>query len=79
MPGHRDVVKLVELTEEHFPRKKNKKTWLKCMMDKRENNDLLVDFVFIHYLPNCSIVDNQKSVANFELAIVIFVVLFLNS
>ena len=49
------------------------------MMDKRENNDLLVDFVFIHYLPNCSIVDNQKSVANFELAIVIFVVLFLNS
>ena len=36
-------------------------------MDKRENNDLLVDFVFIHYFPNCSIVDDQKSVANFEL------------
>ena len=36
------------------------------MMDKRENNDLLIDFVFINYSPNRRIVD-QQSVVNFEL------------
>ena len=37
------------------------------MMDKRENNDPLSDFVFINYLLNPRIVDDQQSVVNFEL------------
>ena len=36
-------------------------------MDKRENNDLLIDFVFINYSANRRIVDDQQSAVNFEL------------
>ena len=36
-------------------------------MDKRENNDLLIDFVFIKYLPNRKIVDDQQPAVNSEL------------
>ena len=46
LPGHGDVLKLVELSEEHFPRKKKLRELGWCanyMMDKRENNDLLID------------------------------------
>ena len=70
LPGHGDVLKLVELTEEHFSQKKELRELGWCvnyMMDKRENSDLLIDFVFINYLPNRRIVDDQQSVVNFEL------------
>ena len=70
LPGHGDVLKLVELTEEHFSQKKELRELGWCvnyMMDKRENSDLLIDFVFINYLPNPRIVDDQQSVVNFEL------------
>ena len=69
LPSHGDVLKLVELTEEHFSRKKKLRELGWCanyMMDKRENNDLLIDFVFINYSPNRRIVD-QQTVVNFEL------------
>ena len=48
------------------------------MMDKKENNDLLIDFVFINYSANRRIVDDQQSVV-LNFANVIFVELFLNS
>ena len=31
-PSHEDVLKLVVLTEEHFAREKNKRTWLVCKL-----------------------------------------------
>ena len=70
LPCHGDVLKLVELTEEHFSQKKELRELGWCanyMMDKREKNDLLIDFVFINYSPNRRIVDDQQSVVNFEL------------
>ena len=75
LPGHGNVLKLVELTEEHFSWKKKLRELGWCanyMMDKRENNDLLIDYVFINYSPNCRVVDDQQSVVNFELCKVLF-------
>ena len=42
------------------------------MMDEIENNDFLVDFVFINYMPNRRIVDEQQSNVDFELYNCIF-------
>ena len=62
LPSHEDVLKLVKLTEKHyFVRKKNVRELGWCanyMMDKRENNDFVVDFVFTNYSPNYRIVDD---------------------
>ena len=83
-PSHEDVLGLVVLTEEHFAQEKNLRELGWCadyMMDKRENNDFMTDFVFIIYSLNHRITDDQHSnllmILNF--AIVTFVSLFLNS
>ena len=55
LPSHGDVLKLVKLTEGHFAQKRKLREIGWCtnyMTDKRENNDFLVDFVFINYSPN---------------------------
>ena len=83
-PSHEDVLGLVVLTEEHFAQEKKLRELGWCadyMMDKRENNDFMTDFVFINYSLNRRIIDDQHSnllmILNF--AIVTFVSLFLNS
>ena len=83
-PSHEDVLGLVVLTEEHFAQEKKLTELGWCadyMMDKRENNDFMTDFVFIIYSLNHRITDDQHSnllmILNF--AIVTFVSLFLNS
>ena len=83
-PSHEDVLGLVVLTEEHFAQEKKLRELGWCanyMMDKRENNDFMTDFVFINYSLNHRITDDQHSnllmILNF--AIVTFVSLFLNS
>ena len=83
-PSHEDVLGLVVLTEEHFAQEKKLRELGWCadyMMDKRENNDFMTDFVFIIYSLNHRITDDQHSnllmILNF--AIVTFVSLFLNS
>ena len=83
-PSHEDVLGLVVLTEEHFAQEKKLRELGWCadyMMDKRENNDFMTDFVFINYSLNHRIIDDQHSnllmILNF--AIVTFVSLFLNS
>ena len=77
-PNHEDVLKLVVLTEEQFAREKKLRELGLCanyMMDKKENNDFMTDFVFINYFPNRSILgDQQPMILNF--ATVTFVTLF---
>ena len=82
LPGHGDVLKLVELAKEHFSWRKKLRELGWCanyMMDKRENNDLLIDFVFISYSPNHRIVDDQQPAVNFQLCNCYFFSTFLNS
>ena len=69
-PSHEDVLKLVVLTEEDFAREKKLRelgSLANYMMDKRENNDFMTDFVFINYYPNRRIIDNQQPIDDFEL------------
>ena len=69
-PSHEDVLKLVILTEEYFAREKKLREVGWCanyMMDKRENNDFMTDFVLINYSPNRRIIDDQQPIDNFEL------------
>ena len=69
-PSHEDVLKLVILTEEYFAREKKLREVGWCanyMMDKRENNDFMTDFVFINYSPNRRIIDDQQPIDDFEL------------
>ena len=69
-PSHEEVLKLVVLTEEDFAREKKLRElgWLaNYMMDKRENNDFMTDFVFINYSLNRRIIDDQKPIDDFEL------------
>ena len=37
------------------------------MMDKRENNDFMTNFVLINYSPNRRIIDDQQPIDGFEL------------
>ena len=37
------------------------------MMDKRENNDFITDFVFINYSPNRRMIDDQQPIYDLEL------------
>ena len=37
------------------------------MMDKRENNDFMTNFVLINYSPNRRIIDDQQPIDDFEL------------
>ena len=67
---HGDVFILVKLTEGHFVQKKKLREVGWCanyMMDKRENKDFLVDFVFINYSPNQRKVDEQQPTVDLEL------------
>ena len=69
-PNHEDVLKLVVLTEEYFAQEKKFRELGWCanyMMDKRENNDFMTDFVFINYSPNRRIIDDQQPIDDFEL------------
>ena len=69
-PSHEDVLKLVVLTEKHFAWEKKLRELGWCanyMMDKRENNDFMTDFVFINYSPNRRIIDDQQPIDDFEL------------
>ena len=68
--SHEDVLKLVVLNEEHFCREKNLRELGWCrnyMMDKRENNDFMTDYVFINYSPNRRIINDQQPINDFEL------------
>ena len=70
LPGHGDVLKLVELTEEHFSQKKKIRElgWsANSMMDESENNDFMNDFVFINCSPNRKIIVGQQPIDDFEL------------
>ena len=69
-PSHEDVLKLTVLTEKHFVQEKKLRELGWCanyMMDKRENNDFMTDFVFINYSPNRRIIDDQQPIDDFEL------------
>ena len=69
-PSHEDVLKLTVLTEKHFVQEKQLRELGWCanyMMDKRENNDFMTDFVFINYSPNRRIIDDQQPIDDFEL------------
>ena len=37
------------------------------MIDKRENNDFMTDFVFMNYSPNRRIIDDQQPIDDFGL------------
>ena len=69
-PSHEDVLKLFVLTEEHFGREKKLRELGWCanyMMDKRENNYFMTDFVFIDYSANRRMIDDQQLIDDFEL------------
>ena len=46
------------------------------MMDKRENNNFMTDFVFIDYSPNRRIIDDQQPIDDFELCKCYFCISF---
>ena len=46
------------------------------MMDKRENNDFIIDFVFINYSRNCRIINDQLPIDDFELCKCYFCISF---
>ena len=78
-PSHEDVLKLFVLTEEHFAREKKLRELGWCanyMMDKRENNDFMTDFVFIDYSPNRRMIDDQHLIDDFELCNCYFYISF---
>ena len=70
-PNHEDILKLVVLTEEYFAQERKFRELGWCanyMTDKRENNDLMADFVFINYSPNRRIIGNQQPIDDFKLS-----------
>ena len=78
-PSHEDVLKLTVLTEKHFVQEKKLRELGWCanyMMDKRENNDFMTDFVLINYSPNRRIIDDQQPIDDFELCNCYFCIFF---
>ena len=47
------------------------------MMDKRENNNFMTDFVLINYSPNRRIIDDQEPIDDFEVCNCYFCISFL--
>ena len=78
-PSHEDVLKLFVLTEEHFAQEKKLRELGWCanyMMDKRENNYFMTDFVFIDYSANRRMIDDQQLIDDFELCNCYFYISF---